>query len=105
MWLWGEFRCITMAINIWTFFFVVVFNNQYASSIEYDSLEQCLQQQYEVEKNPNVLYYEREWIDTVEYGCVKRIKRYVEECELLPMDYVNKKQCIPYWEHWAKNRR
>ena len=36
---------------------------------------------------------------------VKRIKRYVEECELLPMDYVNKKQCIPYWEHWAKNRR
>ena len=105
MWLWGEFRCITMAINISTFFFVVVFNNQYASSIEYDSLEQCLQQQYEVEKNPNVLYYEREWIDTVEYGCVKRIKRYVEECELLPMDYVNKKQCIPYWEHWAKNRR
>jgi|TARA_B100001758_G_C18397502_1_gene606871 hypothetical protein len=94
-----------MAINIWTFFFVVVFNNQYASSIEYDSLEQCLQQQYEVEKNPSVLYYEREWIDTVEYGCVKRIKRYVEECELLPMDYVNKKQCIPYWEHWAKNRR
>ena len=105
MWLWGGFRCITMAINIWTFFFVVVFNNQYASSIEYDSLEQCLQQQYEVEKNPSVLYYEREWIDTVEYGCVKRIKRYVEECELLPMDYVNKKQCIPYWEHWAKNRR
>tara|TARA_Y100000992_G_scaffold79926_1_gene50755 strand:- start:2344 stop:2628 length:285 start_codon:yes stop_codon:yes gene_type:complete len=94
-----------MAINIWTFFFVVVFNNQYASSIEYDSLEQCLQQQYEVEKNPSVLYYEREWIDTLEYGCVKRIKRYVEECELLPMDYVNKKQCIPYWEHWAKNRR
>jgi hypothetical protein len=94
-----------MAINIWTFFFVVVFNNQYASSIEYDSLEQCLQQQYEVEKNPSVLYYERQWIDTLEYGCVKRIKRYVEECELLPMDYVNKKQCIPYWEHWAKNRR
>jgi len=81
------------------------FNNQYASSIEYDSLEQCLQQQYEVEKNPSVLYYERQWIDTLEYGCVKRIKRYVEECELLPMDYVNKKQCIPYWEHWAKNRR
>ena len=53
----------------------------------------------------SVLYYEREWIDTLEYGCVKRIKRYVEECELLPMDYVNKKQCIPYWEHWAKNRR
>jgi len=52
-----------------------------------------------------VLYYERQWIDTLEYGCVKRIKRYVEECELLPMDYVNKKQCIPYWEHWAKNRR
>ena len=94
-----------MAINIWTFFFVVVFNNQYASSIEYDSLEQCLQQQYKVEKDPSVLYYEREWIDTLEYGCVKRIKRYVEECELLPMDYVNKKQCIPYWEHWAKNRR
>ena len=83
----------------------MVFNNQYASSIEYDSLEQCLQQQYEVEKNPSVLYYERQWIDTLEYGCVKRIKRYVEECELLPMDYVNKKQCIPYWEHWAKNRR
>jgi hypothetical protein len=94
-----------MTINIWTFFFVVVFNNQYTSAIEYNSLEQCLQQQYEVEKDPSVLYYEREWIDTLEYGCVKRIKRYVEECELLPMDYVNKKQCIPYWEHWAKNRR
>ena len=59
MWLWGEFRCITMTINIWTFFFVVVFNNQYTSAIEYNSLEQCLEQQYEVEKDPSA----RLWTD------------------------------------------
>ena len=47
-----------MAINIWTFFFVVVFNNQYVSAVEYNSLEQCLEQQYAVEKDPSVLYYE-----------------------------------------------
>ena len=55
MWLWGEFWCITMAINIWTFFFVVVFNNQFQSAIEYDSLEKCLVQQYAVEKDPSLL--------------------------------------------------
>ena len=105
MWLWREFRCITMAINIWTFFFVVVFNNQYATSVEYETLEKCLTQQYAVEKDPSLLYYDDRDIITIEYGCVKRMRRYVEQCELLPMDYVNKKQCIPYWNHWAKNRR
>jgi hypothetical protein len=86
-----------MTINIWTFFFVVVFNNQYATSVEYETLEKCLTQQYSVEKDSSLLY--------IEYGCVKRIRRYVEQCELLPMDYVNKKECIPYWDHWANNRR
>ena len=105
MWLWGEFRCLTMTINIWTFFFVVVFNNQYVSAIEYNSLEQCLEQQYSVENDPSVLYYNDKPITTIEYGCVKRIRRYVEQCELLPMDYVNKKECIPYWNHWGNNRR
>ncbi len=105
MWLWGEFWCITMAINIWTFFFVVVFNNQFQSAIEYDSLEKCLVQQYAVEKDPSLLYYDDRPITKIEYGCVKRVKRYVEQCEVIPIDYIKHKACIPYWNHWGNNRR
>ena len=33
------------------------------------------------------------------------LKNYVEECELLPMDYNEKPECAPYWEHWGKHSR
>ena len=59
---------------IWTFVFVVVFNNQYSTSIEYNSLEECLKTQYSVEENPSLLYYDNTNITEISYGCIKREK-------------------------------
>ncbi len=36
---------------------------------------------------------------------LRSLKNYVEECEILPMDYKTKKECIPYWDHWGKHSR
>ena len=57
---------------MWTFVFVVVFNNQYSTSIEYNSLEECLKTQYSVEENPSLLYYDNTNIKEIKYGCIKR---------------------------------
>ena len=95
-------------IDIWTILFVVLFDYRGVvkeMSIEFDTVEQCFEHKKKVDKDPSVLFFEKKHISKIEYGCVRYLKKYVEECELLPMDYVNKKECIPYWEHWSNHSR
>ena len=73
--------------------------------MKFDTVEQCFEQVKKVDEDPSVLYFEGKNINNIEYGCVRYLKNYVEECEQLPMDYENKKECIPYWNHWAKHSR
>ena len=65
----------------------------------------CFDQKRKVDADPSQLYYEGKKIVDLQWGCVRYMKKYVEECELLPMDYENKKECIPYWNHWGKHSR
>ena len=95
-------------IEIFYYMFVVYFD--YAGvtrkmDMQFDTVEQCFEQVKKVDEDPSVLYFEGKNINNIEYGCVRYLKNYVEECEQLPMDYENKKECIPYWNHWAKHSR
>jgi len=95
-------------IDIWTILFLVLFDYQGVvkeMSIEFDTVEQCFEHKKKVDKDPSVLFYEKKYINNIEYGCVRYLKNYVEECELLPMDYNEKPECAPYWEHWGKHSR
>ena len=104
MWLWFEFWCLIMDINIWLILFIVTINGNIEDSIEYETMEQCLGFEQMVSKKPS-LVTQGKMVESLQFGCVKYIRRYVEECEVVPMDYVNKKDCIPYWEHYGKNSR
>ena len=96
-------------INVFVIMFVVIFDYengaQRTMELEMESVEQCFEQKRKVDKDPSQLYYEGKKIVNLEWGCVRYLKNYVEECELLPMDYVNKPGCIPYWDHWGKHSR
>ena len=96
-------------INVFVIMFVVIFeyDNGATRTMEWEieKIEQCIEQKRKVDEDPSHLYYEEKKIKNLEWGCVRYLKNYVEECELLPMDYVNKKECIPYWNHWGKHSR
>ena len=95
-------------IEVFVIMFVVIFDytgGYSRTEIPMESVEQCFEHKRLVDKDPSVLYYEGKNIENLEYGCVRYLKNYVEECEVLPMDHVNKKECIPYWNHWGKHSR
>ena len=96
-------------INVFVIMFVVIFEYQSGEvrrmELEMESVEQCFDQKRKVDADPSQLYYEGKKIVDLQWGCVRYMKKYVEECELLPMDYVNKKECIPYWNHWGRHSR
>jgi len=96
-------------INIFVIMFVVIFDYsngvQTSMELEFDTVEKCFEHKRLVDRDPSVLYYQGKNIENLEYGCVRYLKNYVEECEILPMDYVNKKECIPYWDHWGNHSR
>ena len=96
-------------INVFVIMFVVIFEYDNGATrtmeLEMETIEQCFEQKRKVDEDPSQLYYEGKKIKNLEWGCVRYLKNYVEECELLPMDYVNKKECIPYWNHWGKHSR
>jgi hypothetical protein len=92
-------------ISIYAFAFVVIFNEKAKIEIPYDSMQSCYIAEVMVDKDPSRLYYTKRGIDSITYGCERILKRYVEECERLPMDFVNKKACIPYWEYYSENAR
>ena len=74
----------------------------------FDTVEQCFAHKREVDKNPTVfheLYFQGNTVTNIEYGCIRYLKNYVEECEVVPMDPVTNKECIPYWNHWATHSR
>ena len=90
-------------IDIFVIMFVVMFDYSGTTNemkLRFDNVDQCFEHKRKVDKDPSVLYFEGRKVTNIEYGCVRYLKNYVEECEQLPMDYVNKKQCIPYWDHW-----
>jgi hypothetical protein len=94
-------------IDIFVIMFVVMFNHQGTTSemsLRFDTVEQCFEHKRKVDKDPTSLELPKIATD-IEYGCVRYLKNYVEECEQLPMDYVNKKECIPYWDHWGSHSR
>ncbi len=99
----------TKMIKIFVIMFVVIFDytggQTRRAEIPMESVEKCFEQKRLVDKDPSVLYYNGKNIVNLQYGCVRYLKNYVEECEILPMDYVNKKECIPYWDHWSKHSR
>jgi len=96
-------------IKIFIIMFVVIFDydngEQRSMQLEFENVEQCFEHKRSVDKDPTKLYYEGKHIENLEYGCVRYLKNYVEECEILPMDFVNKKECIPYWDHWGSHSR
>ena len=104
MWLWFEFWCLIMGINIWLIMFIVIINGNIKESTQFETLEQCLGFEQMVSKNPS-LVTQGKMVESIQFGCLRLLKRYVEECEVVPMDYVNKKECIPYWNHWGGNPR
>ena len=65
---------------------------------------QCFVFEEMVSKKPS-LVAKGKMVKSLQFGCVKYLRRYVEECEILPMDYINKKECIPYWDYYGKNSR
>ena len=96
-------------IKIFVIMFVVIFDYtngaQRSIELEFETVEQCFEHKRKVDKDPTQLYYEGKSIENLEYGCVRYLKNYVEECEILPMDYDTKKACIPYWDHWGNHSR
>ena len=98
-------------VNIFIIMFVVMFDHQGTKgeiTTEFETVEQCFEHKRGVDKNPSVnleLYFEGKTVTNIEYGCVRYLKNYVEECEVLPMDPVKNKECIPYWNHWATHSR
>jgi len=96
-------------IHIFVIMFVVIFDYsngvQTSMELKFDTVEECFVHKRLVDKDPSVLYYNGKNIVNLQYGCVRYLKNYVEECEILPMDYENKKECIPYWDHWGKHSR
>ena len=47
--------------------------------LPYPTLQDCWNAYVMVEADPSRLYYNRDDIDTVEYGCIRRIKPYVDD--------------------------
>ena len=85
---------------IYIYAFVVIFNSTLRIEIPYSTMQDCYMTHVMVENDPSRLYYNREDIQTIEFGCVKRIRPYVEYCEQNPTDY-GRKECHDYW----KNKR
>ena len=82
---------------IYVYAFIVIFNSSIKIEIPYSTLQDCWNAYILVEANPSRLYYNRDDIETVEYGCVRRIKPYVEYCEQNPTDY-GRAECHEYWK-------
>jgi hypothetical protein len=82
---------------IYVYAFVMIFNNMQRIEIPYTTLQECWNAYIMVEANPSRLYYNRDDIHTIEYGCVRRIKPYVEHCEHNPTDW-RRTECHEYWE-------
>ena len=82
---------------IYVYAFIVIFNSSIKIEIPYSTLQDCWNAYILVEANPSRLYYNRDDIETVEYGCVRRIKPYVEYFEQNPTDY-ERTECHEYWE-------
>ena len=93
-----------MAINIWLIMLVVIINGKIIEKTEFETIEQCFVFEEMVSKKPS-LVAKGKMVKSLQFGCVKYLRRYVEECEILPMDYINKKECIPYWDYYGKNSR
>ena len=95
-------------IEIFVIMFVVLFDHQGTPSemsTRFETVEECFDYKRQVDNDRSILHFEEKNITNLEYGCVRYLKKYVEECEVLPMDHVNKKECIPYWDHWGKHSR
>ena len=95
-------------IEIFYIMFVVMFDYQGITSemnLQFDTEEQCFEHVRKVDEDPTVLYFEGRNVTNIKYGCIRYLRNFVEECEVLPHDVVNKKECIPYWNHWAKHSR
>ena len=82
---------------IYIYAFVVIFNSTMRIELPYPTLQECWNAYVMVEADPSRLYYNRDDIDTVEYGCIRRIKPYVEYCEQNPTDY-GRVECHEYWK-------
>ena len=84
--------------------FVVIINGTVIEKTEFETTEQCFVFEEMVSKKPS-LVTKGKMVESLQFGCVRYLRRYVEECEILPMDYINKKECIPYWDYYGKNSR
>ena len=93
-----------MAINIWLIMFVVIINGKIIEKTEFETTEQCFVFEEMVSKKPS-LVTKGKMVESLQFGCVRYLRRYVEECEILPMDFMKKKECITYWDYYGKNSR
>ena len=82
---------------IYVYAFVVIFNSTMRIELPYPTLQECWNAYVMIEADPSRLDYNRDDIDTVEYGCIRRIKPYVEYCEQNPTDY-GRTECHEYWK-------
>ena len=57
---------------IYIYAFVVIFNSTLRIEIPYPTMQDCYMTHVMVENDPSRLYYNREDIQTIEFGCVKR---------------------------------
>lgn len=92
-------------IQVFIISFIIILNNSAKIEVPYNKMQDCVSVHHLTEYPKQ--YYGAQFKDeitAIAWTCHKRLKRYVEQCELHPMDF-SKKECVPYWYHWAKNRR